>query len=330
MVGLNLATVERAREGVREFFLLERAEKKSQALSASRRETVRAYHEAANRRISVAQDLRGPVQTPAALVLYQQGSFFHALAYLATKDANLDPLSLTPAEAFRRLGEAIDTDGLAHREEFERAKHMLVASNPLELDRLPPEEAIRRIEELAVVARWLGHLVDARSPREIKTARVARVLAGAGAGLALLVNLGITLFTPKNLAAHKVAVASSETQSTTASGAVDDSRTGAFGFHSQLEESPWLTIDMGRAFAITRIKVFGRGDAGPYDQSIPLALEASDNGTDYGQIALRAEPFSDSDPWVVKPAPPLVARYLRLRTMRRSYLVLTEVEVYGK
>jgi hypothetical protein len=328
MVGMNPTTVERAREGVREFFLLERAEKKSETLGASQRQTIRTYHEAASRRISVAQDLRGPVQTPAALVLYQQGSFFHALAYLASKDESLDPLALTPAETFRRLDDAIVADGLVPPAGFDRAKSMLVASDPLELDRLTPEEAIRRIEELAVVARWLGHLVDARSPREIKTARAFRVLVAAGAALALLVNLGIGLFTPKNLAAHKVAVASSEALSTTASGAVDGSRSGAYGFHSQLEDAPWLSIDLGATFAITRLKVFGRADS-PYDQSVPLALEVSDDGTHYRELAARTEPFSDHDPWVFHPAPALTTRYLRLRTMRRSYLVLSEVVVNG-
>jgi hypothetical protein len=110
---------------------------------------------------------------------------------------------------------------------------------------------------------------------------------------------------------------------------VDGSRRSAYGFHSQLEDSPWVSIDLGRSYAITRIEVFGRSDAGPYDQSIPLALETSQTGADYGILASRTEPFSDSDPWVIKPAPPLVTRYLRLRTTRRSYLVLSEVEVYG-
>ena len=328
MVGMNPTTVERAREGVREFFLLEQAEKKSETLSATQRQTIRTYHEAANRRISVAQDLRGPVQTPAALVLYQQGSFFHALAYLVTQDESLDPLALTPAEAFRRLDAAIVAGGLVPPPAFERAKSMLVASDPLELDRLTPEEAIRRIEELAVVARWLGHLVDARSPREIKTARVFRVLVAIGGAIALLVNLGIGLFTPKNLAAHKVAIASSEALSTTASGAVDGSRSGAYGFHSQLEDAPWLSIDLGATFAINRVKVFGRADS-PHDQSIPLSLEVSDDGANYRQVTARTEPFSDHEPWVFLPAPALTTRYLRLRTMRRSYLVLSEVVVNG-
>ena len=328
MVGTNPTTIERARDGVREFFLLERAQKQSEALGASQRETIRTYHEAASRRISVARDLRGPVQTPAALLLYQQGAFFYALAYLVNKDENLVPGSQTPEETFRKLDSAIQENGLTAPKEFERARSMLVSTDHLQLDRVTAEEASRRVEDLDVAARWLGHLLDPRSPRELKAARVIRVLVGSVAALALLIHFGFRIFAPKNLALNKPAVASSYMFSTAASGAVDGSRSGQYGFHSQLESSPWLSIDLGRDFAITRIDVFGRTD-GYYDQSVPLALEASADNTDYRQVALRSETFSDYDPWVIKPAPPLVTRYLRLHTMRPSYLVLGEVEVYG-
>jgi hypothetical protein len=328
MVGPNPTMIERAREGIREFFLLQHAEKQSEVRSTSQREAIRLYHEAANRRISVAQDLRGPIQTPAALSLYQQGSLFFALAYLLNEDETLDPRNLTPEETFRKLEGAIAADGLTPPNEFRSARPMLVASDPLELDRATPEEADRRIEELSVVAGWLSRLVDPRSPREIKTARIARVTVGAVIGLALIVTLVTQIFAPKNLGRYRVATASSEGFSTTASGAVDGSRSGGYGFHSQLEDSPWLSIDLGRAHAITRIEVFGRGD-GHYDQSLPLVLEISDSGAEYDQVASRMEPFSASEPWVIKPEPPLVTRYVRLRTARRSYLVLSEVEVYG-
>jgi hypothetical protein len=328
MVGTNPTTLARTLDGVREFFLLERAEKKSEALTASQREATCTYHEAAGRRVGVARDLRGPVQTPAALLLYRQGTLFYVLAYLVSKDASLDPASLTAEEAFRKLDEAVVTDGLTPPKQFERARALLIASDPLALDRMNADEAGQRIEELEAVARWVAHLLDPRSPREIKTARVIRVLVGATAAIALIVNLGMRLFSAKNLALDKTAVGSSYMFSTGASGAVDGSRGGPYGFHSQLEESPWLSIDLGKAFAITEIKVFGRTD-GYYDQSVPLALEVSDDATNYHQVATRAETFSDYDPWVFKPAPPFVTRYLRLRTMRRSYLVLGEVEVYG-
>jgi hypothetical protein len=203
----------------------------------------------------------------------------------------------------------------------------LITSDPLDLDRLSADEAAHRIEELEETSRWFSSLIDARTFAELKWMRRFRIGITAVGTAVLLVLLVLRLIAPKNLALDKPATASSYMFSTVAAGAVDGSKNGIYGYHSLLEDSPWLAIDLGRPFAIRKIKVFGRGD-GYYDQSIPLALEASDDGTTYQQFALRGETFSEYDPWVVEPTA-LVTRYLRLRTMRHSYLVLGEVEVNG-
>ena len=88
-----------------------------------------------------------------------------------------------------------------------------------------------------------------------------------------------------------------------------------------------MAIDLGRNVAITRVKVYGRGDC-CFDQSIPLAVETSMDGVTYTKIGERTEQFSQFSPWVVKPTS-VVARYVRLRTLRNSVLVMSEVEVYG-
>jgi hypothetical protein len=315
-------------EGVREFFLLEKAEQKLAAVEASRREVVRNYYEAGNRRLNVAQDLRGPAQTPAALTLYRQGSHFLALAYLASRDrASLDPASISLEDTFRDLERAMEADGLIVPQAYKQSRSMLVSSDPLELDRLSSEEAARRVEELEVTSRWLSGLIDARSPAQLKWMRVFRIGTVAVSTLAVLVWVVVRLTAPKNLALDKPATASSYMFGTVAAGAVDGWKNGTYGYHSLIEDSPMLTIDLGRPYAISRIKVFGRGD-GYYDQSIPLALEVSDDGATFQQIALRGEPFSEYDPWVIQPAG-VVTRHIRLKTMRHSYLVLGEVEVNG-
>jgi hypothetical protein len=204
---------------------------------------------------------------------------------------------------------------------------MLVSSDPLDLDRLDADEAGRCVEELEVTSRWLANLIDARSPAQLKWMRIFRIGVVAAGTVVLLVLLVLRLIAPKNFALNKPATASSYMFGTVAAGAVDGSKNGTYGYHSLIEDSPWLSIDLGRPIAISRIKVFGRGD-GYYDQSIPLALETSDDGTTYQQIALRSEPFSEFDPWTIQPTA-LVTRYLRLKTMRHSYLVIGEVEVNG-
>jgi hypothetical protein len=329
VIATNRTASQSIREGVREFFLLEKAEQKITSLEGSQRDIVRNYYDAGNRRLNVAQDLRGPVQTPAALTLYRQGMHFLALAYLASRGhANLDSASSSLEETFRELDRAFEADGLKVPREYNDSRPVLVSPNPLDLDRMSVAEAALRVEELEAASRWLSSLIDARSPIEVKWARFFRIGITAAVMVALLAMLVIRLLTPKNIALGRPVTASSVGFSTAAVGAVDGSKNGAFGFHSALEDSPWLSIDLGRNFAISRIRVFGRGDGGPYDQSIPLALEVSDDGTSYQQIALRSQPFSEYEPWVVQPGA-LVTRYLRLKTMRSSYLVLGEVEVNG-
>ena len=113
MIATNRTASQSIREGVREFFLLERAEQKIASLDGSQRDIVRNYYDAGNRRLNVAQDLRGPVQTPAALTLYRQGMHFLALAYLASHGhANLDPASSSLEETFRELDRAFEADGV--------------------------------------------------------------------------------------------------------------------------------------------------------------------------------------------------------------------------
>jgi hypothetical protein len=112
------------------------------------------------------------------------------------------------------------------------------------------------------------------------------------------------------------------------SAVVDGVKDGRFGFHSVEQDPAWLAIDLGGPCAIRRVKVYGRGDC-CHDQSIPLALEASDDGVAYTVIAERSKPFSEEEPWIVRLRDPVRARFLRLRTERRTYLVLSEVEAFG-
>ncbi|HEV3189013.1 MAG TPA: discoidin domain-containing protein [Polyangiaceae bacterium] len=327
---MNQAAPSSVLEGIREFFLLERAERRSSAFSTSQRETIRALVDAANRRLPIARDLRGPSGAPVALTLYRQAGLFLALALLVSKDAQVDPGAVPHAAVVEKLDAVLAAEGLAVPPELARVKAVLSSSDLLELDRLSIDEADQAAEELESATRWLARLVDPRSPREFRSVRAFRVAVGAICVLGLLAFLGNRAFAPKNLAKGKPATSSDGTMFSTApAGAVDGEKNGTYGFHSAIEDSPWLSIDLGKNYEIRRIKVFGRGD-GYNDQSIPLALEASDDGSSYRQVAVRNDPFSEADPWEIEPPPPFAARFVRLRTLRRSYLVLGEVEVYKR
>jgi hypothetical protein len=314
---------------VREFLLLEQQEKKTAAFKESQRRDMRAYVDAANRRLLVARDIRGPSQTPVALELYREAAIFYVLAFLVSKEESLDPSALTPEAALAKLDDAMAAEGITPPPELARVRPLLLVDDPLELDRLRDEESDRRAEDFEVTTRWLARLFDARSPREFKTARILRLSLASAAVLAAIVYFFAWILAPKNLARGRPTTISGSTMfSTVGAGVVDGSTSGQYGYHSALEDSPWLSIDLGKPYALNRIKVFGRGDE-YHDQSIPLALESSDDGVTYQKFAERTEPFSADDPWVVRPTG-VVTRYLRLHTLRRSYLVLGEVEVYGQ
>jgi len=297
-------------------------------MTEAQRQAVRAYQEAAESRLQVARDVRGPSQTPVALELYRQAALFYALAFLLSKDRDLDAAALTSEAVFQKLDQALAADGARPSPDLASVKALLIKADPLELHRMPAEEADQMARDLEAATSWLSRRADARSSRDLKMARVTRLAAAGVWAVALVVLLVVWIVSPKNLAKGKNAASSSTMFGTTPAGAVDGSKSGQYGFHSSQEDSPWLSIDLGRRYAIATLKVYGRGD-GYYDQSIPLVLEVADDDASYRPVATRAEPFSADDPWVIRPTG-LVARFVRLRTMRRSYLVLGEVEVFGR
>jgi hypothetical protein len=79
---------------------------------------------------------------------------------------------------------------------------------------------------------------------------------------------------------------------------------------------------------LERVEAYGRADC-CFDQSVPLAFEVSLDGKKYRRISERTELFTQSNPWVI-PGQGEIARFVRFRTLRKTYLVLAEVEVYGR
>jgi hypothetical protein len=318
------------RRRTRAFFLLEDRQKQSVELAPAKFETMRLYFSAATRRLQAAQDLKGSSHPAEALPLYQQGSLLMALAFLVSKSRDVDVATLAPSEAFGQLGTALAEAAIKTPADFETAKQILLSRDPLAFDRLSPDELRRQADVLETTANWLATLVDVRSGHELKVARFIRLTVTVVAALGILIWLSIKIFSPKNIAFNKPVTSSSVHPSygAPAQGANDGSKSGRFDFCSAEEELPWWMVDLQKTVRIGEVKVFGRGDC-CYDQSIPLALEASDDGTTFRQIAERTTPFSESNPWVIRPDA-LTTRFIRLRTERRSVLVLTEVEVYAK
>lgn len=109
---------------------------------------------------------------------------------------------------------------------------------------------------------------------------------------------------------------------------------GTHKFHTDLEDSPWWMVDLGKAYQIEEIKIYNRTDDEECARRASrLALETSLDGKNFREVYRREtdEPFGgvDGNPLVWQPHWPLVARFVRVRLLTRNYLHLDQVEVYG-
>ena len=94
-------------------------------------------------------------------------------------------------------------------------------------------------------------------------------------------------------------------------------------FHTKEEDQPWVAYDMGQPRSFSRAVVDNRSDCCG-DRALPLAVEMSDDGVKYREIARTNEAFSR----VTLRFEPVVARFFRLRVKKRSMLHLEGVELY--
>jgi hypothetical protein len=313
---------------LREYFLRTDALRQSALLTGPQFTTVRRYHDAALRRVVAAQDLRDRTLASLAISLYREASLLLMVALRLTRDEKLDPASLQLESGVPELDAAIRDGALETPPGYLGVKPLLESSAGPRAEPVLDGEASHAADEFEKLTDWLLEATDVRSGRSLEVSRVVRIASCAALLVGMLGYLGFRILSPKNLALYKPVTATATAYDTTFEGAVDGEKNGTFGYCSIETDSPSLTIDLTRAYALDRIKVYGRGDC-CYGQSIPLLLELSDDGLKFRKVGERTEEFTESRPWVVS-LPSEVGRYIRLTTQRRSYLVLGEVEAFGR
>jgi F5/8 type C domain len=93
-------------------------------------------------------------------------------------------------------------------------------------------------------------------------------------------------------------------------------------FHTNHEPSPWIRYDLGSPTKLSSLKVRNRQDMG-LGRCIPLAVELSDDGQTWREVARATKEFTTWEPSF----PTAQARYLRLRVPdRTTWLHLEAVE----
>jgi hypothetical protein len=291
------------------------------------RNRVFAHFEAGSRRLVGARQLFESGTIVPALVLYHQGALLLMKAGLAARDVSTDVARMDAVDAQMRFVESLDQSQKKDAARLCEILGTLQSIDGMAADRLPQAEAAELVEELAGLTERLRESVEPKSLREVSTARHAR-WAMLVSLLALAAVWGVVrTLRPSNIALHKQATASGTAALTSPAAAVDGKAYGNNGFQSE-GPSPWLTIDLGRRYALTEADIYGRHDC-CFDQSVPLSFDVSDDGKTFRTVATREAPFEMLEAWNIKFGSTTVARYVRLHTLKDSVLYLNEVELNG-
>jgi hypothetical protein len=96
-------------------------------------------------------------------------------------------------------------------------------------------------------------------------------------------------------------------------------------FHTNEEQNPWYEIDLGAPTSIKAVEIRNRTD-GFGERAVPLAVEVSDDRNAWTEIGQRTTNF---ETWRLT-IPPRTNRYVRVRALKRTWLHLERVSVYGR
>jgi hypothetical protein len=313
---------------LREFFMLARAERVIRAYSPAQYANVGEHFRAAEVRVVAGRRQLDPV--PACLLLRDAVAHYLEAAEIARSGipsedgtSSLDLAStmprLAPDPARPAAGPTDDS----------RVRQALAERSTLYFDRLSLEDVARARCALDRAASMLRGRIEVRSIANIRGTRYGRLAALAVIlAYAAFVSVRSVLRAP-NVALQKPVIPSSVWYQPTEGQTIVDGETGTtFGVHTRLEESPYVTIDLQDDYRIEKVRVHNRAD-GWFDDCLPLVLELSLDGRDFAEVARRESHFDADPPWVID-VHGQRARYVRLRVARRTYLALSEVEVFGR
>lgn len=324
-----------------EFVSLRRAEATIRSYSASRQQRVALHRLGGDRRFRAARRATDPL---AAAILYREAALCYERAWAAARprpgEAQAGDLverqTGDPAgqpAATRDLVELIgwmgpwptDPLGPARAEDVERARAALSAADPAFFDRLDRDELERT---RAVLERGVSRLrgaIEGRSLVNVQATRLGRMCALVLVLAAVAYRAAAAIFWP-DVAEGKVVGASS-----LKAGVPEDLVSGGIGtsyaMATQAQDAPWIAVDLGRVYRITKVEVYNRVD-GWFDDNLPLVLEISAEGSRWNDVSRRTTTFGHDPPWIVRLARQ-PARYVRVQGVGHMSLALSKIRVYA-
>jgi hypothetical protein len=293
----------------------------------------RKWSRAARARLRIAEQLDPEREFPAALALYREGLTALVAAAVAStrRTPSADDLSGIGA-AWRALERvwpdlAIDADP----SQFGTVRDVLCKTPPLLAPPLAPAEALATADALRRLVATLE-----RSVRLASHSPPSRRLGLRIAGLAVISSAVAAaawwIASPKDLALHcPVALSSTHPNAFSppnGSGLVNGKVEYTYGVHTDVQDDPWIQLDLQRPVRIRRIVVHNRGD-GWFDGAVPLFVDVGMDENSLQPLDHRDKLFTRTDPWVIDRIDQTV-RYIRLHKKGHTHIALSEVFVYDR
>jgi len=310
---------------LREFFLLEAPQRTLRGYTPEQHRRVSELREAGRERLSAGRRAGSAL---AACVLLRDAVAVLARARALARDASLDDEALLGLDVPREVPELAPDPADGRPGDAGRVRAALSTRDPLYVDRLEPASRARLRTALDRAAVALRKTIEARSLVHVRAQRWGRV--GALAVVLLYAGWGVVRHRvmPVNIAIGKPVRVSSHRVNPPDGHELVDGRPGfTYAVQTNTEDSPHVVIDLQADYAIHRIAVTNRAD-GWWDDCLPLVVELSRDDKTYTELARRESHFGFDAPWVIA-ASGRMARYVRVRVARRSYLTLGRVEIFG-
>jgi len=192
-------------------------------------------------------------------------------------------------------------------------------------------EAVAIVREVLDLLSWLEETSEVRSLVDIQHQRMRRIVALCLPIVACFAWVGYRLVVAENVALNRPVTASSKHPLSLEvdGGLVDGVIVGApYGVHTNVDEMPWVTVDLQRARKLKTVQIYNRGDV-LFDDVLPLVLELSLDNKTFTEVGRRTTPFRQTVPWVASLDHQL-ARYIRVKGKPHGWVALSELEAYER
>lgn len=193
---------------------------------------------------------------------------------------------------------------------------------------LPPEEQVRTARRLSLVATELLH-ASQTTRQQIDAVWLRRALSlGAVLALVAVVALGLAWNREKREAGRDLAVGRPWRASSAYGGYGCKSPQQSceaspdYFFHTEEQDRPWIEIDLGKPQTIAGLRVDNRKDCCA-ERIVPIVVEVSRDQQKFTEVARRDEGFRT---WRTE-FDPVAARYVRIRSTRRTIMHLARVRI---